>query len=159
MEVRLLSHTPEIERLVYTAARTCYSDMKPTEIWDNSLVQKEQALLVKKIVESGHHSVLEHVVFSFEVSGISRAASHQLVRHCLASYSQQSQRYVVARNGFSFVVPPSFAEHPELHQKYHTIMAQLHQWYTEFLDIGVKGEDARFILPNGSAITCILSMV
>ncbi|MCD6385492.1 FAD-dependent thymidylate synthase, partial [Candidatus Sumerlaeota bacterium] len=101
MEVRLLSHTPEIDRLVYTAARTCYSNLTPSDIWEDSHANKQE--LIRRIIESGHHSVLEHVVFNFEVAGISRAASHQLVRHRLASYSQQSQRYVEPRNGLSYV--------------------------------------------------------
>lgn len=158
MRVRLLTHTPEIDHLIYTAARTCYSEKSPGEIWEKEINEHRQEELIKKILDSGHHSVLEHVVCTFEVSGISRAASHQLVRHRLASYSQQSQRYVVAGNNFSYVVPPSIAEHQEIRQKYETIMAQLHQWYTELITAGINAEDARFILPGGVCTNLVVTM-
>lgn len=96
MKVKLIAKTPNILDVVYTGARTCYNVGSPIDMWDNvdSIADGKKENLVKKCIESGHHSVLEHAYFTFAIEGISRACSHQLVRHRLASYSQQSQRYV-----------------------------------------------------------------
>lgn len=158
MQIRILSHTPEIERLVYTAARTCYSEKTPAEIWENEPDIQRQRDLIRKILESGHHSVLEHAVFTFEISGISRAASHQLVRHRLASYSQQSQRYVIAGKTFPYVVPPSIANKADLRQRYETLMREIHKFYTELIASGINAEDARFILPGGACTNLVATM-
>ena len=113
VRVSLLRQTADPEIAVALAARLCYS---PDGIGDleRGADADGSAALVRRIVGLGHLSVLEHAVFSFGVEGLSRAASHQLVRHRVASYSQQSQRYVAATEDFEHVVPRSIAERPEL---------------------------------------------
>ncbi len=106
----------------------------------------------------GHFSVLEHASFTFGIEGISRACSHQLVRHRLASYSQQSQRYVSQKERFEAVTPPSIACRPELRERYEGLLEEIHRVYGQFLDAGVPAEDARFVLPNAAATKLVVTM-
>ena len=92
MRVQLLTHTPEPEHVVAAAARLCYSDASISQLLERAPEQAPK--LLRKILDMGHLSVLEHASFTFGIEGISRACSHQLVRHRIASFSQQSQRYV-----------------------------------------------------------------
>jgi len=155
MDVRVLAYTPDPVRLIYTAARTCYSAGRSSELWAEDVPRARMERLIRQVVASGHHSVLEHASFTFAVEQISRSASHQLVRHRLASYSQQSQRYV--RGPFPYVTPDSWARAgQELAGRYHATMAELNRLYEEALAAGLPAEDARFILPN--AVTTNLTM-
>ena len=156
MLVQLLTHTPDPERVVAAAARLCYSASSIDELMGREKAEQEK--LLRKILELGHFSVLEHVNFTFGVEGISRACSHQLVRHRLASYSQQSQRYVSHAEQFAAVTPPSIAEKPELVEKYQALMGELHQHYREFMEAGIPAEDARFILPNAATTKIVITM-
>ncbi|PLY00238.1 MAG: thymidylate synthase (FAD) [Desulfuromonas sp.] len=156
MHVQLLTHTPDPERIVAGAARLCYSDSSIDDLIGREQAEQEQ--LLRKILELGHLSVLEHASFTFGVEGISRACSHQLVRHRLASYSQQSQRYVSFDDTFDAVTPPSIAGKPELAGKYAALIEQLHQSYVELVEAGVPAEDARFVLPNAAATKIVITM-
>jgi len=101
--------------------------------------------------------VLEHASFTFSVSGISRACSHQLVRHRIASYTQQSQRYVkFKREEIEYVTPPGLNEAQK--KKFREIMNLLADSYQEFLAEGVPAEDARYILPNAAQTKIIVTM-
>ena len=93
MKVTLISHTPDPEKLVATTARLCYSNSDIENIRDGLTDEKTKSF-IDMLVSVGHESVMEHVSFTFGIEGISRACSHQLVRHRIASYSQKSQRYV-----------------------------------------------------------------
>src|SRR4030066_416487 len=104
LKVILLRHTPNPEETVAMAAKMCYSPSDITSLKDK-IEAKDQKAFVEKLVKMGHMSPIEHASFTFAVEGISRACSHQLVRHRLASYSQQSQRYVSEENGFDYVLP------------------------------------------------------
>ena len=132
MFVQLLTHTPDPERVVAAAARLCYSDSSIDELMGRETAEQEK--LLRKILGLGHFSVLEHASFSFGVEGISRACSHQLVRHRLASYSQQSQRYVSHQQRFAAVTPASVSAQPELNQRYQQLLDEIHQFYGELLD-------------------------
>lgn len=156
MLVSLLTHTPDPERVVAAAARLCYSASSIDRLVEKE--RAEQEALVKKILSLGHLSVLEHASFTFGVEGISRACSHQLVRHRLASYSQQSQRYVSHQESFEAVTPPSIADRPELAARYERLLHSIHEVYRELLDGGVPAEDARFVLPNAAATKLVVSM-
>ncbi len=156
MFVQLLQHTPEPERVVAAAARLCYSASSIEQLLEQGA--EERSRLLEKIVSLGHLSVLEHASFSFGVEGISRACSHQLVRHRLASFSQQSQRYVSHRQRFAAVVPPSIAERPELQRRYEALLDEVHGLYRELLEAGVPAEDARFVLPNAAQTKLVLTM-
>jgi thymidylate synthase (FAD) len=126
---------------------------------------KDQAAFVEKLASIGHLSPIEHVSFSFGIEGISRACSHQLVRHRVASYSQQSQRYV-REEQFDYVVPPSIKEDPALVREFEKCMAEAQENYTKVLkrleELGYKGEvgqqDARYLLPNAAETKIVVTM-
>lgn len=157
MRVSLLRRTAEPETAVALAARLCYSPDRIDEL-ERSVDAASAAVLIRRIVALGHLSVLEHAVFSFGVEGISRAASHQLVRHRVASYSQQSQRYVAAREDFERVIPPAIAASKPLTRTYERLMRACGRAYAELLAGGVPAEDARFVLPNAAATRIIVTM-
>src|SRR5574340_256191 len=112
LNVVLLRHTPEPEEVVAMAAKLCYSPSGVEEL-KQKIEAKDQAAFVEKLASIGHLSPIEHVSFTFGVEGISRACSHQLVRHRLASFSQQSQRYVT-EGSFDYMIPPSIRQDPAL---------------------------------------------
>lgn len=164
MNVVLLSSTPKPERLVALAARLCYS---PAAIGDleAEVARKDVGGLVRHVIAMGHTSVLEHASFSFGIEGISRAASHQLVRHRLASYSQQSQRYV--STDFGYVTPETIADAPvagrrgkdgDLGRAYREHLEAGARLYRRMVDAGIPAEDARFILPNATETRIVVTM-
>ncbi len=156
MQVKLLSHTPEPEKVVAAAARLCYSASNIDTLMQQNA--DAAARLISKVLGLGHLSVLEHVTCSFGVEGVSRACSHQLVRHRVASYSQQSQRYVSHSEPFAAVVPDTIRADAVLLSQYQELMTQIHATYAEFLRAGIPAEDARFVLPNAAATKIIISM-
>lgn len=156
MIVQLLTHTPDPEQVVAAAARLCYSDSSIGQLLEKSRTDREAFL--RKILSLGHLSVLEHASFSFGIEGISRACSHQLVRHRIASYSQQSQRYVSHEERFAAVTPPSVAERPELRARYEALLEEVHGVYRDLIKSGIPAEDARFVLPNAAATKLVLTM-
>ena len=104
MEVKLLRHTPEPEKTVAMSARLCYSPVGAAQL-EETMSDEQAAKLVRKLVEMGHFSTLEHVTFTFAIEGVSRVLTHQLVRHRIASYSQQSQRYVKEHDFETIMLP------------------------------------------------------
>jgi len=153
---QLLSHSPEPEKTVASAARLCYSARSVEEL-KTGMTGAEVASLVGKLLSMGHLSALEHASFTFGVEGISRACSHQLVRHRVASYSQQSQRYVKF-DEVEAVVPPSIAADAGRASIFEDKLADLWRFYSEMLEDGVPAEDARYILPNAAATKIIVTM-
>jgi thymidylate synthase (FAD) len=156
MRVQLLTHTPEPEKIVAAAARLCYSASSIEDLMGRE--RSEQESLLQKVIGLGHLSVLEHAVFSFGVEGISRACSHQLVRHRLASYSQQSQRYVSHTDRFEAVIPESVSKVPELAGRFESMLDQIHDLYRDMVDAGIPAEDARFLLPNAATTKIVITM-
>ena len=171
MNVILLQCTPEPERLVALAARLCYSPVSIAGLRED-ISRKDVRNLVRRVLSMGHASVLEHVTLTYGVEGISRATSHQLVRHRIASYSQQSQRYVAGN--FGYVTPPSL-ERPAgkgrgkkeaspaggtdtLHDRFERHMRSCSELYGEMLKGGIPAEDARFVLPNATETKILISM-
>ncbi len=148
LQVKLLRHTPEPERTVAMSARLCYSPVGAAQL-EEKMSDEEAARLVRKLVSMGHFSTLEHVTFTFAIEGVSRVLTHQLVRHRIASYSQQSQRYV-KEHDFETIVPPSVAARPEAKAKFDRLMAEIQDMYNEFTEMGIPAEDARYILPNAA---------
>ena len=150
LRVTLIAHTPDPEKTCALAARTCYSALDYDEL--RSLVEeKDQAAFLRRIVASGHLSVLEHASFTFGVSGVSRALLAQLTRHRIASFSVQSQRYVSLEKGFGYIVPPRIRDlGEEAVREFEAQMAQMHAWYKHWQEkLGENAnEDARFVLPN-----------
>lgn len=166
-KVLLLTHTPNALALVYAAYRQCYHAGFIGDLWDKLITDDPtaQAEFIALVLKSGHESPIEHVSFSFAVSGVSRALTHQLVRHRIASYSQQSQRYVNGSH-FDYVLPPSIAKNAAAKLKFEQAMAQIataYQEIHEFLEVdGAHGpkahEDARFVLPQAAASNIVITM-
>jgi len=156
MVVRLLACTPDPEDVVAAAAQLCYSSSSIEQILGKGRSKKEA--LLKKILSAGHFSVLEHANFTFGIEGISRACSHQLVRHRLASFSQQSQRYVASADRFGVVIPASIADRPELKERFDAFMRDACALYEELRGSGIPAEDARFVLPNAVGTKLVLTM-
>lgn len=145
MNVALIQYTSDPEKVVAAAARLCYSPDPVPELMER-LTEEKIAGFVRKLRSMGHLSPFEHVSFQFSIDGVSRALSHQLVRHRIASYSQRSQRYV-KEAGFEYVTPPSIRRNPEALARFEKMMQTLQEEYQELLTV-VPAEDARYILPN-----------
>jgi len=165
LKVTLLTNTPEPERAVAAAGRLCYSNSTAAEL-KKDMTDEEVERLVKLLIRSGHLSATEHASFTVGIDGISRACSHQLVRHRLASYSQQSQRYVDFSDEEGFIVPPKIAEDPEALAIFNQANSNALGAYRKLVEIGVaKGwqketiqEDARFVLPNAAETHIVVTM-
>lgn len=148
MQVKLVRHTPEPERTVAMSARLCYSPIGAVQL-EEKISDEQAAKLVRKLVSMGHFSTLEHVTFTFAIEGVSRVLTHQLVRHRIASYSQQSQRYV-KEHDFETILPGTIAKNPEAKEKFTKLMVEIQDLYNEFTEMGIPAEDARYILPNAA---------
>ena len=155
LSVMEIAHTDRPLETIYKAARQCYArgsvvDMEPVSY-------DKMAGLVRRCISSGHMSVLEHVSFTFAISGVSRALSHQLVRHRIASYSQQSQRFVKSGE-IEYVCPPSLKDETSAEREFFIEgMKTVEHAYRILLD-SVPAEDARFILPNATATNIVMTM-
>lgn len=156
MKVKLICHTPDPERTVAMSARLCYSAVGAEQLVEK-MSPEQVAKLVDKIVDMGHLSTFEHVSFTFAVEGVSRVLTHQLVRHRIASYSQQSQRYV-KEHDFEYIVPPSVAANPQAAAKFAAIMDQIRGAYDELAALGVHQEDARYVLANATETKIVVTM-
>jgi len=157
MQVVLLRYTQEPEEAIVAAARMCYSSEDVIGLF-KTVQKSDRRKFLKKILSCGHFSVLEHAVFTFGVEGISRAASHQLVRHRLASYAQKSQRYVKENRLFDYIVPSNILNRPLLRKEYEELMQKIFTLYSRFLSEGIAAEDARYILPNAAETKLIVTM-
>lgn len=147
-------------RIMYTAARTCYSKDSPIDIFykSASIPVEEMLRLINKVFAAGHLSTAEHFTFNILIEGVSRSLTHQLVRHRLASYSQQSQRYCKLDDGFKYDIPDSIAANTELKDSFQQAMVTLSDLYDVMIEQGIKAEDARALLPNAClsniVVTC-----
>lgn len=139
-EITLLAVTPYAEKLIEEAGRTCYLSLD--KITDDS-----ERNFIRRCIRNGHHSILEHATASFRIKGASRAFTHQLVRHRLASFSQQSQRYVNEEE-FNYIIPPEIAGNSEAVDIYRNFINHARETYQKLRETGIKKEDARFVLPN-----------
>lgn len=157
MDVTLLYHTPEPERAVATAARLCYAPVGGRELME-SLTDEKIRKVLTTIMASGHFSTLEHASYTFAVEGVSRALTHQLVRHRLASYNQQSQRYVKFKEEPPIVRPASVDTNPEAAQAFNEAIEACWQAYDKLVQAGVPAEDARYILPNACETKIVVTM-
>lgn len=145
MKVTLIQATPNPIETIAQIASICY-DSNP----------KNPLGLVKHLYKNGHHSVFEHIYFTFKIEGISRACSHQLVRHRHCSFTQRSQRYC-DEDGFKVVEPLSIAHNVEASSEYNAGLIDIRYVYAQTQSQGVPNEDARYILPNACATDLYLS--
>jgi len=156
MDVRLLYHTPDPERAIAAAARLCYAPVGAAELLE-SMTEAAVHRVLKTVITSGHTSTLEHASYTFAIDGVSRAMTHQLVRHRLASYNQQSQRYV-SYDDPSFVIPPEIDADPEKRAAFISACGDAFMAYRALLDAGVAAEDARYLLPNAMETKIAVTM-
>jgi thymidylate synthase (FAD) len=147
VQVSLLRITDEPEELIAECARVCYASEPKSK--------DANARLLANLRDWGHLSTFEHACATFEVSGISRACTHQLVRHRLASFSQQSQRYV-NEEGFEYVCPPTLDGDSK--RRFDEAIEESRRAYSELIKQGVPKEDARFVLPNACATKIMVTM-
>lgn len=156
MKVSLLNSTPDPEKTIALSAKLCYSDSTIGELETRTRGISLERFL-GKILKMGHLSVLEHASFTFGIEGISRATSHQLVRHRLASYSQQSQRYVSPK-AMDYVTPPSIEKDGAMKKKFKDHVSMAYALYHEMVGAAIPKEDARYILPNAASTKIIVTM-
>jgi len=171
LRVELLSHTESPEEKVATAAKLCYSGAGIAQL-KQGIAGYDQAGFIRKLMQAGHLSPIEHASFTFGVEGVSRSLLAQITRHRLASFSVKSQRYVKESGGeggvFDYIIPPRIsALGPEYVHEFKRQMEQIQSWYDYWLDVLSSGgepagesakEDARFVLPNATETKFIVTM-
>jgi thymidylate synthase (FAD) len=166
LNVKLLDMTQNPIQLIYAACRQCYSAKFAGNIYEESKDDSsKQEEFIRKVAASGHESPLEHVKFTFAIEGVSRALTHQLVRHRIASYSQQSQRYVKATD-FNYIIPPSIENDQGLQKTFIKTMEEIQKNYNQMLELfqqkGRSGEqanqDVRFLLPQAAETKIVVTM-
>ena len=156
--VHLISKPENMLKTIYTACRTCYSADTPYNIYTGTDDQEKMLKLIERVVSSGHYSTIEHIQVTFAISNVSRACTHQLVRHRHMSFSQKSQRYVKEKGQFDYLIPPTIENNEELKQKFIDFMGEISNKYSEFIEAGVPAEDARAVLPNACATSIVASL-
>ncbi|MDH5482384.1 MAG: FAD-dependent thymidylate synthase [Candidatus Bathyarchaeota archaeon] len=157
MKVKLLRHTTDPELLCGAAALTSTKIGRPSEILEN--IDSETAKrIIKRVTGYEHVSVIEHASFTFSIEGVSRTMTHQLVRHRVASYTQQSQRYVTYDTPEKYVTPPSITKNTRVKEIFDDALEKISETYQKLLKAGIPKEDARFILPNAAKTNIIVTM-
>ena len=156
--VSLISKPENMLKTIYTACRTCYSADSPINIYNNTDDKEKMLKLIERVISSGHFSTIEHIQVSFAISNVSRACTHQLVRHRHMSFSQKSQRYVKEKGQFDYIIPPTIEKNEELKTKFIDFMEEISNKYQEFVEAGIPAEDARFVLPNATASSMVASL-
>ena len=156
--VHLISKPENMLKTIYTACRTCYSALSPYEIYNSTDDENKMLNLIEKVVASGHYSTIEHIQVTFAISNVSRACTHQLVRHRHMSFSQKSQRYVKEKGQFDYIIPPTIARDEELKKKFENFMGEISKVYCEFTEAGIPAEDARAVLPNAAESSIVASL-
>lgn len=144
-DIELLAVTPDCERVIESAGRTCY------ESYDK-VTENSHRKIIRHLLKNGHTSVFEHASITFRLSGVSRSLTHQLVRHRVASYSQKSQRYV-KEHDFDFVIPDDVIDDKLAWALYTDCMDMIEDTYNKLVKAGIRKEDARFVLPNACTTT------
>lgn len=157
MHVELLYHTPDPERAIATAARLCYAPVGAAELMETMPEERVRSVLAT-VIKSGHLSTLEHASYTFAVDGVSRALTHQLVRHRIASFNQQSQRYVKFADGVPVVKPGTVTDNDEASRIFDETVDAIEAAYARLLELGVPAEDARYLLPNAAESKIVITM-
>lgn len=156
--VNLISRPENMLKTVYTACRTCYSADIPINIYNSTDDEEKMLKLISRVISSGHYSTIEHIQISFAIANVSRACTHQLVRHRHMSFSQKSQRYVKEKGQFDYLIPLTIEKNPELRDKFVDFMTEISDKYQEFIEAGIPAEDARAVLPNATSTSMVASL-
>lgn len=157
MRVRLLSNTANPELLCAAAAMTSFKKEGATEAM-KKLDSEKTVKTIRRVTGYGHYSVLEHAYFTFSLEEVSRVLTHQLVRHRIASYTQQSQRYVPYNTIEHYVVPRTILSQIKAKEIFEEALAKVSEAYEKLLSLHVPKEDARFILPNAAKTNIVVTM-
>jgi len=155
MNVKLIGYSPNPEKVPAMAAKLTHSKAKPKEL--NNSSKKELNAILEHVMKLGHTSVIEHTCFTFAISDVSRSLTHQLVRHRIASYAQQSQRYVDFKKP-NYVTPPTIAKNMKMKKAYDVVMENIWKEYNKLLELGIPPQDSRFVLPNAACTNIIVTM-
>ena len=155
MNVKLIGFSPTPEKMPAMAAKLTHSKIKPEDLDKSS--NKELKSILEFVMNQGHTSVIEHACFTFAISDVSRSLTHQLVRHRIASYAQQSQRYVDFKEP-NYVVPPKIAKNNQMKKAYDKTMKTIWEQYNKLLEMGIPAEDSRFVLPNAACTNIMVTM-
>ena len=156
--VHLISKPENMLKTIYTACRTCYSADTPFEIYNSTDDEEKMLKLIERVISSGHYSTIEHIQVTFAISNVSRACTHQLVRHRHMSFSQKSQRYVKEKGQFDYLTPNTIEKDEELNKKFDEFMAKVSEFYLELTEAGIPAEDARAVLPNAASTSMVASL-
>lgn len=172
VKVKLIAHTPNPENIIAASAKLCYSSAGIDSIQEKLTEEKQQKFL-EMLMSLGHESPIEHVSFTFGIEGVSRSLTHQLVRHRIASYSQQSQRYVQLKQ-FEYIVPPAIENNEEAKKIFVEAMEKSQKSYDDLVKILIEKyveegmdekiaqkkaiEDARYVFPNACETKIIATM-
>ncbi|MCS7385535.1 MAG: FAD-dependent thymidylate synthase [Candidatus Methanomethylicota archaeon] len=156
MRVVLLAYTPEPERVVAAAIRQCRSSKGADQIY-RELGDNDIKRLIRHCIKMGHLSPIEHASFTFLIEGISRVTSHQLVRHRIASYSQQSQRAISLVDA-NYVVPPSIEVNDKAKRIFDEVIEAAKRGYETLLKLGIPREDARYLIPQAIETSIVVTM-
>ena len=173
MKVQILTFTPNLEEIIATGAKTCYSKLSLTELADKTLDSDNEAF-IQRIMSSGHNSVLEHGVITFSIEGVSRVLLAQLTRHRHASFSVASQRYIPLKDAFSYTTPESIQNHSQALNLYNIAIKEAFHSYNSIVDMLINQyldedddfmtaekkaiEDARYVLPNATNTQLVMTM-
>ncbi|MBX5320903.1 FAD-dependent thymidylate synthase [Candidatus Bathyarchaeota archaeon A05DMB-3] len=157
LKVKLLGYTADPELLCGAAALTSSRSGSPSELFEGIDLEKARQT-VKRVTGYGHMTVVEHASFTFSLEEVSRAMTHQLVRHRIASYTQQSQRYVKYDTLKSYVTPPTVTANPEAQKIFAETLEHISEAYNRLLEMGIPKEDARYILPNAAKTNIVVTM-
>jgi thymidylate synthase (FAD) len=155
-KVEIISYTQNPEGVVAAAIRQCYSKSNACDLKEKT-DEATRLRLIQQVVKSGHFSTIEHASFTFAIEGVSRALTHQLVRHRHASFSQQSQRYVRAED-FDYVIPPKVKIKKAAKEIYEKQISEAAAAYKKLVGLGIDKEDARFLLPNAAETKIVVTM-
>ena len=155
MNVKLIGFTPNPEKLPAMAAKLTHSKTKPEDLDKSS--DKELKAILEYVMKLGHTSVVEHTCFTFAISDVSRSLTHQLVRHRIASYAQQSQRYVNL-NEANYVIPPTLEKDKKMKKAYEETMDVIWKQYNKLLEMNIPAEDSRYVLPNATCTNIVVTM-
>lgn len=156
MKVKLIAYTPDPEKIVAVSGYTSISEKGPISKIEKYNPENGKKI-IKNLVSYGHHSVIEHATFTFAVEGVSRACTHQLVRHRIASYTQQSQRYVKFTD-LDYVTPPTIKRNEEAKKIFDETMKKTAEAYKKITELGIPPEDARFVFPNACKSNIMITM-
>lgn len=158
-KVKLLSYTKNGLQLIYSAFKECYNIRSSYDEWEKHVVTDKNIMkkFIRSVLESGHTSPIEHVSFTFAIDQIDRSVSHQIVRHRIASYSQKSQRYV-DHSTAKFILPKTISKSKEALDIYKETLNQIVKSYQKLVDLGIPKEDARYLLPNATQTSLVMTM-